>query len=172
MFAPAFTSESMNSRKPGLNPKIYNSALKLLSIRAHGTEELRLKLLKKGDAEEVETVLAELLKKKYLDDREFSFMRARSCCIHKRWGKLRIRQDLKNLGLNDKIAEASLEKVLAEFPDAGRLQKVISSYQKLHGRPSTIKDVKKLFDRCIRLGYTPEMVRNQLNSLFASISWD
>jgi len=162
----------MNSRKSGLNPKIYNSALKILSIRAHGTEELRVKLLKKGDADEVGTVVAELLKKKYLDDREFAFMRARSCCIHKRWGKLRIRQNLKILGLNDKIIEVSLERVLAELPEEDRLQKVISSYQKLHGRPASIKDVKKLFDRCIRLGYAPEMVRNQLNSLFASISWD
>lgn len=162
----------MNSRKSGLNPKIYNSALKLLSIRAHGTEELRAKLLKKGDAADVEAVIAELLKKRYLDDQEFAFMRARSCCIHKHWGRLRIIQDLKNLGVNDKIAENAMDKVLAELPEEERLRKIISSYQRLHGRPASIKDVKKLFDRCIRLGYAPEMVRTHLDSLFASISWD
>ena len=133
----------MNSRKPGLHPKIYNSALKLLSIRAHGTEELRGKLLKKGDAEDVEAVIAELLKKRYLDDQEFAFMRARSCCIHKRWGRLRICQDLKNLGVNDKIAENAMDKILAELPEEERLQKIISSYQRLHGRPASIKEVKK-----------------------------
>ena len=168
----ALPFEPMNSRKSGLNPKIYNSALKLLSIRAHGSEELRVKLLKKGPAEDVDAVIAELLRKKYLDDQEFSFMRARSCCIHRHWGRLRIFLDLKNLGVSDKIIEISLDRVQAELPEADRLQKVISSYQRLHGRPASIKDVKKLFDRCIRLGYEPEMVRNQLDSLFASISWE
>ncbi len=155
-----------------MNPRIYNSALKLLSLRAHGTEELRRKLLRKGEAQEVEEVIAELLKKRYLDDLEFAFLRARSACINKRWGRLRISLDLKNLGVDDRIIEISLEKVLAELPEEENLRKVISIYQKLRGKPATIKDVKKLFDHCIRLGYAPELVRNQLDSLFASVSWD
>jgi len=155
-----------------LNPRIYNSALKLLSLRAHGTEELRRKLLRKGEAQEVEEVIAELLKKRYLDDLEFAVLRARSSCINKRWGRLRISLDLKNLGVDDRIIEISLEKVLAELPEEESLRKVISIYQKLLGKPATIKDVKKLFDHCIRLGYTPELVRSQLDSLFASVSWD
>ena len=155
-----------------MNPRIYNSALKLLSLRAHGTEELRRKLLRKGEAQEVEEVIAELLKKRYLDDLEFAVLRARSSCINKRWGRLRISLDLKNLGVDDRIIEISLEKVLAELPEEESLRKVISIYQKLLGKPATIKDVKKLFDHCIRLGYTPELVRSQLDSLFASVSWD
>lgn len=162
----------MSTRNSGLNPRIYNSALKLLSLRAHGTEELRRKLLRKGEAQEVEEVIAELLKKRYLDDLEFAVLRARSSCINKRWGRLRISLDLKNLGVDDRIIEISLEKVLAELPEEESLRKVISIYQKLRGKPATIKDVKKLFDHCIRLGYAPELVRNQLDSLFASVSWD
>jgi len=162
----------MNSKKPGLNPKIYNSALKLLSIRAHGTEELRKKLLKKGSPEDADTVIAELARKKYLDDQEFAFLRARSSCLHKRWGKLRIIRDLKNLGVDDKIIRISLEKAEAELPEKERLGKVIDLYQRLHGKPVSVKEVKKLFDHCIRLGYTPESVRSRLDSLFASVSWD
>jgi len=162
----------MNSGKGGLNPRLYNSALKLLSIRAHGTEELRRKLLNKGDAGDVEAVLAELLRKKYLDDQEFACQRARSACLHKRWGSLRISQDLKNLGLDDRIVGLSLEKALAEFPEEERLARVISNYQKLYGRPTSIKDMKKLFDHCLRLGYAAEMVRPRLESLFSSLSWD
>lgn len=155
-----------------MNPRIYNSALKLLSLRAHGTEELRRKLLRKGEAAEVEEVIAELVRKKYLDDLEFAFLRARSSCINKHWGRLRISLNLKSLGVDDRIIEISLEKMLAELPEEESLRKVISIYQKLRGKPATIKDVKKLFDHCIRLGYAPEMVRSQLDSLFASVSWD
>ena len=162
----------MNSKTSGLNPKIYNSALKLLSIRVHGTEELRRKLLKKGTAEDTEAVIAELVKKKYLDDKEFAFLRARASCIHKRWGKLRIIRDLKNLGLDDKIIGISVEQAESELPEKERLEKVITIYQRLHGKPASIKDVKKLFDHCIRMGYPPESVRGRLDIIFSSITWD
>ena len=161
----------MKSKESGVNPKIYNSALKLLSARAHGTEELRRKLLKKGDASEVDKVIAELNRHKYLEDSEFSFLRARSSCIHKRWGNLRVIRDLKNLGVDDRIIRISLEKIEEELPEAERLSRVVSVYQKLHGHPASVKELKKFFDHCVRLGYPPETVRSKLGKLFSSVDW-
>ena len=162
----------MSSTESSIDPRIYNSALKLLGRRAHGTEELRRKLRKKGDPEEVDRVISELQRKRYLDDREFAYFRARSLCLNRHWGRLRISLDLKNLGVDDKIIEDSLTRAKEEVPEEESLQKVIGVYLKLHGNPASVKDVKKLFDRCIRLGYHPEMVRDRLNTVFASISWD
>lgn len=162
----------MSSSESSIDPRIYNSALKLLGRRAHGAEELRRKLLQKGDPEAVDKVINELLRKRYLDDREFAYLRARSLCLNRNWGRLRIALDLRNLGVDDKIVEASLSRVKEEIPEEESLRKVINVYLKLHGNPASVKDVKKLFDRCIRLGYHPEMVRDHLNTVFASISWD
>lgn len=162
----------MSKKNSDLNPKIYNSALKLLGNRAHGKEELRNKLLKKGDDSEVDAVIRELLRKRYLDDLEFAYLKARSSLLHKRWGMMRIRLDLKNLGVDDKIIEMSLERAGAEVSEEKNLTEVIRSYQRLHGEPASIKEIKRLFDHCIRLGYPPEMVRDQLDSMFETATWD
>jgi regulatory protein len=154
-----------------LKTSLFNQAVRFLARRAHSREELRRKLIRKGTPDEVKPVLLRLEELGYLNDQEFAWIKARSQRKSKHWGNRRIQLDLKSRGLDAKIIEFALSRLEAELPEVDSLHQLTQSWIRSSGSPTTVSQLKKLFDRCLRLGYTPEQVRTELKDFFSDLSW-
>jgi SOS response regulatory protein OraA/RecX len=146
--------------------------LKLLAYRAHSREELRRKLSRSAPLEEVEVTLDKLEGRGLLDDREFAYLRAKRLRTERKWGSLRIGHNLKSLGVDAKIVHFTLDRIEKEFPEEDCLREAIESWIHLSGTPKRISQLKKLFDRCLRLGHSPDQVRNELKEYFEAVDWE
>ena len=154
-----------------MESSLYSRAIRFLARRSHSREELRRKLILTGSSEEVETVLTRLEELRYLNDEDFAFQRARFQRKSKNWGNRRIQLDLKSRGLDARIIELTLSRLEAELPEVDSLHQLTQSWIRRVGPPKTVSQLKKLFDRCIRLGYRPESVRTELEDYFQGLNW-
>lgn len=155
-----------------MNQDLFNYGIRLLARRAHAEKELERKLARRGTRAEIAEVIERLRELRYLNDTEFAWMRAVSCRRFKGWGNLRIRLDLKRLGVDARMIDFTLERLEAEFPEADGLGKVVKAWKKTNKRPTTMPELKKLFDHCVRRGFPPALVRDQLREDFGQVSWE
>ncbi|NGZ05563.1 MAG: regulatory protein RecX [Magnetococcales bacterium] len=95
----------------------YGQALRWLAQRAYGERELAERLLRAGaDADCVERVLTRCRALGYLNDWEF--VRARIRVRRARgWGEVRIRAELRSLGVDAELMVELLDQVDEEQPD-------------------------------------------------------
>ena len=154
-----------------MSPSLYDYAVRLLSRRSYGSEELRRKLQRRAGKEEVDKALARLEQIGYLNDKEYAYQRAKFRREVRRWGNHRIAQDLTRLGLSARIVKLTLGKLEEECPEAQSFQQVTQAWMKSSGAPISISQLKKLYDHCIRLGYSSEHVRSGLQEYFDKIGW-
>ena len=87
---------------------IYNSAVRMLSMREHGTRELHDKLVAKGfAAATVDDVISQLLEQRLLSDERFVEMMFRAA-ISKGHGPNRVTQSLHHKGVDRYLIESHL----------------------------------------------------------------
>ena len=151
--------------------KIYQRALRLLARRNHSRLELHRKLGRTHPSDFVEEILDLLEEKGFLNDRTFALERAQFGRKRRLWGDLRVSQDLKKFGIDARMIEQVLKQVNQETGEAESLQEAIDLWVNKSGEPNTLPPLKKLHDRCIRLGYAPHMVRQQLGPYFDNLEW-
>ena len=151
--------------------ELYERALRYLAYRSHSRLELRRKLLKSGAQKQVERLLNTLEDEGFLDDKAFALQRAMHQRQRRRWGSYRIRQDLKNLGIDAKIIHQVLGQVKETKTETASLQEVIHSWVQKKQKPGSFSQIKKLHDHCLRLGYSSSLIRDQLHPYFQSLSW-
>ncbi len=152
-------------------------ALKLLAQRDHSAHQLRVKLRQKTQkqrdrfpegniAQAIEAVIADLTSKHYLDDRRFAAALARRRQSSRHHGVLRIRRDLKQRGIDGKIADSAL----LELPDsAAAMEAALRSYIARRGEPSRIEDLQPIYRFLVRLGHAPSEVRRHLSPFFKKV---
>jgi regulatory protein len=99
-----------------VSPSLYDYAVRLLSRRSYGSEELRRKLQRRSGKEEITKVIARLEQIGYLNDEEYAYQRAKFRREARRWGNHRIAQDLTRLGLSARIVKLTLGKLEEECP--------------------------------------------------------
>ena len=111
-----------DGRKKG--PSAWDTALRLLGVRARSRSEIRERLVRKGfDAETIDDVMVRLDRAGLLDDADFAAEWVRSRHQNSGRGRLALRHELKAKGVD----AASIENALADIdPDdereiAGRL---------------------------------------------------
>ncbi|MDA2933286.1 recombination regulator RecX [Acidobacteria bacterium AH-259-D05] len=150
---------------------LYKHALRLLGRRDHSRLELRRKLVRSPSSQDVDEVLDGLQEKGFLNDEAFALERAWLGRRHRRWGDVRLSEDLKRLGIDARMIQRVLERVNQEKGEAQTLQEVIGLWVNKSGRPETLSPLKKLYEHCIRLGYPPYIVRQQLEPYFEQVDW-
>lgn len=155
-----------------MNSKTYQKAVQLLALRAHSREELRQKLLRGFQRNDVENTLDRLEELGYLDDRLFSQERSRLLRNRKNWGNYRIVNDLQRLGVDAKIVQSTIARLEEDSPENEALRRAVSGWKRFHGNPGTASKLKKLFNHCLRLGYSPESIREELGSDFQTVDWE
>jgi len=97
------------------NDEYFHYALNLLKKRVYTSWEIAEKLRRRGASDEKkEDVLRRLEGKGFIDDRKYSEMYVYDSFTLKKWGKWKIRQQLRKKGVNDEIIEESIAKVIEE----------------------------------------------------------
>ncbi|MBF0627484.1 MAG: regulatory protein RecX [Magnetococcales bacterium] len=93
----------MNGPVDGLDRKLYDQALRWLTRRSYGEQELAWRLAGVGgEPGAIAAVLIRCRELGYLDDRAFVLSRIR-VRQNQGWGRLRIRAELRSLGLDEAI---------------------------------------------------------------------
>jgi len=92
------------------NPnKLREAALRILALREHSAAELTRKLLNKGfEHSEIEVLVQELESRDWLDETRFAESYVRSRVQHG-YGPLRIRQELRQRGVEENTQAMALE---------------------------------------------------------------
>ena len=88
--------------------EIYEKAIMLLSRREHSRYELRLKLLKRFAAEDINQVLDELEKNNTLSDQRFADAYLRVAI--KKFGRIKLMRELNQRGVDNEIIDAAMTK--------------------------------------------------------------
>lgn len=104
--------------------RAFNSALNSLDYRDHSEREIRTKLLRKHDAEYVDEAVEKLLELNLINDERYAENYARELFEHKKFGKMRIRAELRAKGISADIANEAVEALFdEEEPD--NIQRIV-----------------------------------------------
>ena len=122
--------------------------------------------------DQVEATLSRLESRGLLDDGEFAYLRARRLRLERKWGNRRIVHNLKSLGVDAKIVDFTLGRIDEECSEEDCLRQAIESWIRVSGPPQRVSQLKKLFDRCLRLGHSSEQVREELSEYFEALNWE
>ncbi|MEO8215604.1 MAG: RecX family transcriptional regulator [Acidobacteriota bacterium] len=106
---------------PADSDACYRTALRALSLRWHGQEELRTKLLRRRfDRSAVDEAIMRLDRERWIDDERYalSFARAR---LQKHFGPDRIVMELRGLRVDPAVAARAVEAAVADDPGGDHL---------------------------------------------------
>ena len=130
--------------------RAFNSALNSLDYRDHSEKEIRAKLLRKHDADYVDEAVEKLIELDLVNDERYAENYARELFERKKFGKMRIKSELRAKGISADIANAAVEELFEEEePDrmndeVGR-KKVFSALQRMGYSFSDIREAMSEF---------------------------
>ena len=137
---------------------VYHHALKLLSARDYTIAQLREKLIKKFGSID-EDAIAELLKRRFLDERRFvrNFLAKKA-----KFSPEYLRDQLLSRGIEESIVVEELQS--ATRPSLRDILNATMIDWKL-GAPLNQRDAARLFRALSRLGYSEDVIREELEPL-------
>jgi regulatory protein len=148
-------------------PTAYQRALRRLARRDHSVAELRRALVERGhDEAEVEAALERLRRERYLDDAGFAERFARSRMTHQGLGRLRIRQGLRQRGVDRGQAEAGIAGALREVDEREVLDGLARRYWRQHATVEPARRLPRLWAFLLRRGFSPALVHERLGALW------
>jgi regulatory protein len=145
----------------------YVRALGRLARRDHSEAELTRALRDRGHStEEVEAAMEKLRSQRFVDDAGFAERFARSRLLGHRVGRKRIRQGLRQRGVDRQVGEAGLRKALEDVPEREALEAAARAYWRTHGRDEPKTRVRKLWAFLLRRGFPADLVVERLGALW------
>jgi regulatory protein len=154
----------------GERPRLEQSALRHYALRAlarrqHSTGELRKKLEERAAHKpDVETLLLSLTESLWLDDQRFALEFARSRrALHRRYGRFRIAQELRQREIAGDLIEEALDEVFPTVKDEiALLRRRIEKRLERARPPFTQKLVRSLYGSLLRAGFPSAIIRDEL----------
>jgi regulatory protein len=148
-------------------PTAYQRALRRLARRDHSVAELRRALLERDhEPGEVEAALERLRRERYLDDAGFAERFARSRMEHQGLGRLRIRQGLRQRGVDRGATDAGIAGALREVDEREVLDGLARRYWRQHAGVEPALRLPRLWAFLLRRGFAPGIVRDRLCGLW------
>lgn len=121
-------------------------------------QEVRSKLLDLGMyGEELEQIMAQLIEEKFLDEERFARSYVRGKFRINKWGKIRIKQELKRRNISDYCIRKGMEEI-PEEDYIKQAEEVIQSKAEKLKEPDDFKKRNKLAAHAFRRGYEMELV--------------
>ncbi|MGW6034053.1 regulatory protein RecX [Gordonia terrae] len=106
---PEQTRRRRDSDPDRKGPSAWDSALRLLGVRARSRQEMRDRLTRKGfEPEVVDEVMARLEQHKLLDDEEFASEWVRSRHLNSGKGRVALRHELRTKGVDESVISEAL----------------------------------------------------------------
>ena len=138
----------------------FDSAMRMLSLRAHSETELRGKLRIKFTEEAVRHTIEKLQGLGLLDDEKFAFMFAEELYRRKGFAPKRIVLELKNKGIEGSLAEKAVNSL-----DIDREIGIIKVIEKYHlTNDSTPKEKDRVIRRLLNMGYSFSDISRHINT--------
>ena len=139
----------------------------MLAAKQRSVEELRERLLEGRGATEaiVDTVIDRLREYGYLDDARLAQSYASLRVQQRPIGRQRLQRDLWLKKIDKATADAALDSVFAEKPEAELIDSAIEKRVRLRGKPKNRAEARKLFDHLLRQGFAFELVSEKVRAL-------
>jgi regulatory protein len=148
-------------------PTAYQRALRRLARRDHSVAELRRGLLERDHAPgEVEAALERLCREGYLDDAGFAERFARSRMEHQGLGRLRVRQGLRQRGVDQGATDTGIALALREVDECLVLDGLARRYWRQHARVEPVRRLPRLWAFLLRRGFASGLVQDRLCRLW------
>ena len=133
--------------------------MRMLSLRAHSTSELRTKLSAKYPPEAVDAAIEKLTDLGLTDDEKFAFLFARELYDRKSYAPKRILMELKNRGIPTEIAENAINAL--DIDREIGIIKIIEKYK--INENSTQKEKDRVIRRLLNMGYSFSDISRHIN---------
>lgn len=137
----------------------FDSAMRMLSLRAHSEYELKIKLKQKFSEDAVVFAIDKLRNLKLLDDESFAFNYAEELCRRKGFAPKRIVLELKNRGIDAATAEKAVNSL--DIDREIGIIKVIEKYRLT--KDSTPKERDRVIRRLLNMGYSFSDISKYIN---------
>jgi len=136
----------------------YVDGLHQLGRRELSVKQLRDRLLDRDHApEDVERAIALLLENRALDDARVAAAYVRTALSVKGRGRLRIRRELQEMGIDAETAGAAVAEAFGGTDERAQVRKALA--KKLRGkRIATQADYARAFQYLMRQGFPPDVV--------------
>lgn len=143
-----------------MNQGAYQKALKILLNRPHFEAELRNKLISKNIShEDIEPILEDLKKRKYINDDEQAKLYIAELS-RKGFGSYYIVNKLAQKGIDYDKAQSLVDKLFDKDIELENIRKIISKKRIDLKKLSDINEKKKLFDFLKNRGFSIEQIMN------------
>jgi regulatory protein len=129
--------------------------------------ELRQALLQREhEPAEVEKALERLRSERYLDDAGFAERFARSRMARQGLGRLRVRQGLRQRGVDRGTIDTGIAGALREVDERQLLDGLARRYWRQHAGVEPARRLPRLWAFLLRRGFAPGLVRDRLSALW------
>ena len=143
--------------------RAFNSALNSLDYRDHSEKEIRAKLLRKHDADYVDEAVETLIELDLVNDERYAENYARELFERKKFGKMRIKSELRAKGISAYIANAAVEELFEE-EEPDNVQRIVDIIGKrYYNRMNNEVGRKKVFSALQRMGYSFSDIREAMS---------
>lgn len=143
--------------------RAFNSALNSLDYRDHSEKEIRAKLLHKHDADYVDEAVEKLIELDLVNDERYAENYARELFERKKFGKMRIKSELRAKGISADIANAAVEELFEE-EEPDNVQRIVDIIGKrYYNRMNNEVGRKKVFSALQRMGYSFSDIREAMS---------
>lgn len=144
--------------------RAFNSALNSLDYRDHSEKEIRAKLLRKHDADYVDEAVEKLIELDLVNDERYAENYARELFERKKFGKMRIKSELRAKGISADIANAAVEELFEEEEEPDNVQRIVDIIGKrYYNRMNDEVGRKKVFSALQRMGYSFSDIREAMS---------
>ncbi len=139
--------------------RIKEKAFRLLAVRARSRKELADRLGDAGyDKSNITDIIDMLEQQHYINDAEFAVMFARSRMISKPCGRLLLRRELKQKGLDDAHIERAIAEVFKDTDEVRTARQVAEKRRKRLASVDEAKARKRITDLLLRRGFSWDVV--------------
>jgi len=150
--------------------KTFNLALRILAARPRSENQLRERLMSKAwaDSQLVEECITRLKELGYINDRAFAENYANHRLHIRPQGRSRVRQELSRKEVARETIDEALDSVFEEMSEESLIDRAIEKHIRIHGRPRTPQQSKKLFSHLVRRGFDYGLIISKLRYAGAS----
>lgn len=147
--------------------EIYGKLARICSRSEECTPDIRKKIADwGGDPEMTDRIVARLQKEKYLDDARYVSAYTRDKFRLNKWGRIKIRYQLRMKGIPDEIIAVGLEKI-DEDQYIKLLVKTMADKAKTVKKPNKFERMSQVIRFTQSRGFEPELIHRHINRVIS-----
>ncbi|HYK89706.1 MAG TPA: RecX family transcriptional regulator [Acidobacteriota bacterium] len=155
-----------------LQKRLLNKAGSLLSRRSYSRGEMRAKLAKFAESDDIEATLDGLEALNLLNDAEYAYNFAASRIAQNGWGPIKVRHSLLRRHVAPDIVEGALERVRRESGDEIVLRVYLDRHCSKTGLPRDRQGIQKLVNHLRRRGFGDALIFSTLRRVIPDAAWE